>query len=237
MTGLRVPAGAGRPDPAAPDDAAQLPEAAPGLGAAPDSGAGSAGRAEPDGSAGPGGPGGPGGSARSSAPGARLGIIGWLRWSWRQLTSMRTALVLLFLLAVASVPGSVLPQQGVDPAAVSQYYAAHPALAPLLAKFSLFSVFGAPWFAAIYLLLFLSLAGCVLPRTLRLAGAARQPPHPTRRRRGRWRRLGSRGKGIPAGSRQPAVPSCAARAAGVGRAGRHLRVQGQPAAGGRPGVR
>jgi cytochrome c biogenesis protein len=89
---------------------------------------------------------------------------------------MRTALVLLFLLAVASVPGSVLPQQGIDPAAVTQYYAAHPALAPILARFSLFSVFAAPWFAAIYLLLFLSLAGCVLPRTFRLVGSARQLP-------------------------------------------------------------
>ena len=47
---------------------------------------------------------------------------GWLRWAWRQLTSMRTALILLFLLAIASVPGSVLPQEGIDPAAVSQYY-------------------------------------------------------------------------------------------------------------------
>ena len=28
---------------------------------------------------------------------------------WRRLTSMRTALVLLFLLAVAAVPGSLLP--------------------------------------------------------------------------------------------------------------------------------
>jgi len=116
-------------------------------------------------------------------PGApRLGLVGWLRWGWRQLTSMRTALVLLFLLAVASVPGSVLPQEGVDPSAVSQYYAAHPALAPILNRLSLFSVFAAPWFAAIYLLLFLSLAGCVLPRTFRLVGAARQqPPRAPRR--------------------------------------------------------
>ena len=89
---------------------------------------------------------------------------------------MRTALILLFLLAVASVPGSVIPQQGIDPAAVAQYYTAHPTLAPILARLSLFSVFGAPWFAAIYLLLFVSLAGCVLPRTFRLAGSARQLP-------------------------------------------------------------
>jgi cytochrome c biogenesis protein len=107
---------------------------------------------------------------------ARLGLIGWLRWGWRQLTSMRTALILLFLLALASVPGSVLPQQGIDPAAVSQYYQSHPALAPILNRLSLFNVFAAPWFAAIYLLLFTSLAGCVLPRTVRLVGSARQQP-------------------------------------------------------------
>jgi len=112
----------------------------------------------------------------AAAPVARFGPWAWCRWGWRQLTSMRMALVLLFLLAVASVPGSVLPQQGIDPQAVQQYYASHPALAPWLARLSLFNVFAAPWFAAVYLLLFLSLAGCVIPRTFRLAGAARQRP-------------------------------------------------------------
>jgi cytochrome c biogenesis protein len=117
-------------------------------------------------------PGGTGGGGR----GTGLGVGGWLRWSWRQLTSMRTALILLFLLALASVPGSVLPQESIDPAAVTQYYQSHPALAPILNHLSLFSVFAAPWFAAIYILLFASLAGCVLPRTFRLVGSARQRP-------------------------------------------------------------
>ncbi len=120
---------------------------------------------------GPGPPAGPAGTPASS-----FGIGDWARWAWLQLTSMRTALVLLFLLALGSVPGSVLPQQGIDPQAVQQYYAAHPSLAPLLARLSLFSVFASPWFAAIYLLLFASLAGCVIPRTFRLAGSARQQP-------------------------------------------------------------
>jgi cytochrome c biogenesis protein len=115
-----------------------------------------------------------GGGSRPA--GSRLGVLGWLRWGWRQLTSMRTALVLLFLLALASIPGSVLPQQGIDPAAVTQYYVAHPALAPFLARLSGFDVFGSPWFAAIYLLLFTSLAGCVLPRSFRFARSAWQPP-------------------------------------------------------------
>ncbi len=108
--------------------------------------------------------------------GAGLGLGDWLKWGWRQLTSMRIALVLLFLLALGSVPGSMLPQEGTDPAGVQQYYTSHPALAPLLNHFGLFNVFAAPWFAAIYLLLFTSLVGCVVPRTFRLAGSARVLP-------------------------------------------------------------
>jgi cytochrome c biogenesis protein len=99
-----------------------------------------------------------------------------LLWAWRQLTTMRTALVLLFLLALGSVPGSVLPQEGSDPGGVQQYFGSHPALAPWLSRLGLFNVFAAPWFAAIYLLLFTSLVGCVVPRTFRLLGTARTPP-------------------------------------------------------------
>jgi cytochrome c biogenesis protein len=121
----------------------------------------------------------------ASQPAKPFGTMGWLRWSWRQLTSMRTALVLLFLLAMASVPGSTLPQNGTDPAKVQQYISQHPLLGPLLNRLSLFDVFAAPWFAAIYLLLFTSLAGCVLPRAFRLAVSARAKPpaaprHPAR---------------------------------------------------------
>jgi cytochrome c biogenesis protein len=105
-----------------------------------------------------------------------FGLADWLKWAWRQLTSMRIALVLLFLLALGSVPGSMLPQQGNDPAGVQQYYTSHPALAPWLNHLGLFNVFAAPWFAAIYLLLFASLVGCVVPRTFRLAGSARTLP-------------------------------------------------------------
>ena len=116
-------------------------------------------------------PGPPGRPARGAH-----GLADWLRWGWRQLTSMRIALVLLFLLALGSVPGSILPQEGTDPAAVQQYFTSHPALAPWLNHLGLFNVFAAPWFAAIYLLLFASLVGCVVPRTFRLAGSARTLP-------------------------------------------------------------
>jgi len=101
---------------------------------------------------------------------------GWFRWAWRQLTSMRTALILLFLLALGAIPGSLLPQEGTDPASVQNYFTAHQTLAPWLNHLGLFNVYAAPWFAAIYLLLFASLVGCVVPRTFRLAGTARTPP-------------------------------------------------------------
>jgi cytochrome c biogenesis protein len=116
-----------------------------------------------------------GARGRDHASGA-FGLADWLKWGWRQLTSMRIALVLLFLLALASVPGSILPQEGTNSTGVQQYYTSHPALAPLLNRLGLFNVYGAPWFAAIYLLLFASLVGCVVPRTFRLVGSARTLP-------------------------------------------------------------
>ncbi|HEY2280148.1 MAG TPA: cytochrome c biogenesis protein ResB, partial [Streptosporangiaceae bacterium] len=63
---------------------------------------------------------------RPAVRAGHFGAVAWARWGWRQLTSMRVALVLLFLLALGSVPGSLLPQQGIDPAAVQQYYDGHP---------------------------------------------------------------------------------------------------------------
>jgi cytochrome c biogenesis protein len=116
------------------------------------------------------------GPGAASPGGGSFGTGDWLKWAWRQLTSMRIALVLLFLLALGSVPGSILPQEGNNAVGVQQYFTSHPALAPLLSRLGLFNVFGAPWFAAIYLLLFASLVGCVVPRTFRLAGSARTLP-------------------------------------------------------------
>ncbi|WP_460775888.1 cytochrome c biogenesis protein ResB [Microbacterium sp. GXF7504] len=95
----------------------------------------------------------------------RLGVIGWIRWGWRQLTSMRTALVLLLLLAIAAVPGSIFPQRSADPNGVTQWQADNPDLFPVLDDLQLFDVYSSAWFSAIYILLFISLIGCVIPRT------------------------------------------------------------------------
>jgi cytochrome c biogenesis protein len=99
-----------------------------------------------------------------------------VRRAWRQLTSMRTALLLLFLLALGAVPGGFLPQRSLNPVQVQQYIAQHPSLAPVLDRLSLFDVFAAPWFSAVYLLLFISLVGCLVPRVRLHARALRKPP-------------------------------------------------------------
>ncbi len=95
----------------------------------------------------------------------RLGPVGWLRFLWRQLTSMRTALLLLLLLAVAAIPGSLVPQRTSDPNGVIQYQQNHPDAYKVLDALGVFSTFASPWFSAIYLLLFVSLVGCIIPRT------------------------------------------------------------------------
>lgn len=89
---------------------------------------------------------------------------------------MRTAIVLLLLLAVAAVPGSMWPQRSSDPNGVIQFYAKNPSLAPVLDKIQLFDVYTSVWFSAIYILLFISLIGCVLPRTLHHLRALRAKP-------------------------------------------------------------
>ena len=106
---------------------------------------------------------------------------GFFRWLWRQLTSMKTALVLLFLLALASVPGSVYPQRGVDPIKVRNFITNSPTWGPILDRLGFFEVYSSPWFSAVYLLLFLSLIGCVIPRVGVHYRAMRSAPPPVPR--------------------------------------------------------
>jgi len=105
-----------------------------------------------------------------------IGTVGLLRFMWRQLTSMRTALVLLMMLGVAAIPGSLIPQRLQDPIAVNDVFATSPTKALWYERFSLFDVYASPWFSAIYILLFISLIGCVLPRAFEHYKASRALP-------------------------------------------------------------
>ncbi|MFP5019684.1 cytochrome c biogenesis protein ResB [Pseudonocardia phyllosphaerae] len=107
----------------------------------------------------------PGGEPPAGRPGPVRSATAFLRNTWRGLTSMRTALVLLFLLALAALPGALIPQRSLNQRLVDQYFTDHPWAAPVVDALGGFEVFASPWFAAIYLLLMISLVGCVLPRS------------------------------------------------------------------------
>ncbi|WP_425341971.1 cytochrome c biogenesis protein ResB [Amycolatopsis coloradensis] len=103
-------------------------------------------------------------------------VLGFLRNTWRGLTSMRTALVLLFLLALAAMPGALLPQRNLNVAKTDEYIAAHGWWGELLDRTQFFEVYGSVWFSAIYILLMVSLIGCLAPRSFEYAKAMRAKP-------------------------------------------------------------
>ncbi|WP_144663228.1 cytochrome c biogenesis protein ResB [Paenarthrobacter nicotinovorans] len=120
-----------------------------------------------------------------------LGPAGMLRWAWTQLTSMRTAIFLLLLLAVVAVPGSLFPQRPANPAVVTQYIKDRPEYGKILDALQLFDVYSSAWFSAIYILLFVSLIGCVIPRARAHWKAVRSAPPRTPRRLSRLPEYGT----------------------------------------------
>lgn len=153
------------------------------------------------------------GEQKPSRPNAPvLGLVGTLRWMWRQLTSMRVALMLLMLLAVAAVPGSVLPQRNQDAAGVIEYLADHPTAGEWLDKAGFFDVYSSVWFSAIYILLFVSLVGCILPRSMAHYRALRgRPP----RVPSRFNRFPAKASGTTTASPEEAADAVAARLRGT----------------------
>ena len=89
---------------------------------------------------------------------------------------MRTALVLLFLLAAAAAVGSLLPQIPNSPERVASYRLAHPSFGTLFLRAGFFDVYGSWWFVLILTLLFVSLIACLLPRSRAMIRTIRQRP-------------------------------------------------------------
>ncbi|HEY3711457.1 MAG TPA: cytochrome c biogenesis protein ResB [Amycolatopsis sp.] len=102
---------------------------------------------------------------RPYRPSAAKQLLAFLRNTWRGLTSMRTALVLLFLLALAALPGALLPQRRLNLGKVEDYISAHGWWGTLLDKLEFYDVYSSVWFSAIYILLMISLIGCLTPRS------------------------------------------------------------------------
>jgi len=160
-------------------------------------------------------------------PPASMSPVELGRWVWRQLTSMRVALFLLFLLAVAAVPGSIVPQREANPLAAADWAERNPGLATWAERLGLFDLYSTPWFSAIYLLLMISLVGCIIPRmgTHWRALRAAPPAPPSRLTR------------MPAHREQatPATPEQALDAAERVLRARRFRVHRVPDTRARPG--
>ncbi len=112
-------------------------------------------------------------------------LLALMRNTWRTLTSMGTALVLLFLLALGAIPGALLPQRSLNEFKVEQYIAEHSTIGPWLDRLQAFEVFSSFWFTAIYALLFISLVGCLTPRLIEHARTLRAAPVAAPRNLGR----------------------------------------------------
>ncbi|WP_412885043.1 cytochrome c biogenesis protein ResB [Arthrobacter phoenicis] len=172
-----------------------------------------------------------------TAPGNRtvvpppLGLPGMLRWAWTQLTSMRTALFLLLLLAVAAVPGSLFPQRPANPAVVAQHIKNNPDYGRILDALQLYDVYSSAWFSSIYILLFISLIGCVLPRAIAHYKAMRSQPPRTPKRLSRLPEYGT--LVLPVGAGVPASRAIAEAAALLKKRGYRVEVRDDDA---RPSV-
>ncbi|OBH02997.1 MULTISPECIES: cytochrome c biogenesis protein ResB [unclassified Mycobacterium] len=94
---------------------------------------------------------------------------------------MGTALVLLFLLALGAIPGALLPQRSLNAGKVDDYLKAHRVIGPWLNRLQAFDVFSSFWFTAVYVLLFVSLVGCLTPRMIEHARSLRATPVPAPR--------------------------------------------------------
>ena len=107
---------------------------------------------------------------------AHLRLLALVRNTWRALTSMGTALALLFLLALAAIPGALVPQRSLNAGKVDEYLAEHTLIGPWLDRLQVFDVFSSFWFTAIYALLFISLVGCLTPRLAEHVRSMRATP-------------------------------------------------------------
>ena len=103
-------------------------------------------------------------------------LLRWLSAVWRQLCSLKLAVILLIAVAAATALGSLFPQMpaGIpaDPTAQANWLAIvgerYGAAAGFLQALGLFDLYHAPWFIALLAALLLNTAACTLERFARI---------------------------------------------------------------------
>ncbi len=107
---------------------------------------------------------------------------------WRWLTRMRTALYLLFTLALLSIVATAVPQEPNVPSTVAAWRSGEDGpgqvVSGLLDAFGAFDVYGSALFLALLLLLYISLTACLIPRIRAWVRLVRRGQPPIVRRLG-----------------------------------------------------
>jgi cytochrome c biogenesis protein len=93
---------------------------------------------------------------------------------------MRTALYILFSLAVASIIASLVPQTKNEPAVADRFQNDHVLWGKVFRVLGFFDVFGSWWFQGLLALLIFVLVACLLPRTAALFRQRRSISRPPR---------------------------------------------------------
>jgi cytochrome c biogenesis protein len=104
-------------------------------------------------------------AARRGADRTPLGVVKfYARREWKTLARMRTAIILLGIVAGLSIIATLLPQKALQPEKASAYLQAHQTLGPLWDQLGLFSVYESWPLLLAAGLMYISLGNCVLTR-------------------------------------------------------------------------
>ena len=93
------------------------------------------------------------------------GVGRFLRVQWRALCRMRTAVILLAIVAGLSVIGSMLPQKALQPVRAQGWVQSHQVVGPFLDNMGLFGVYESWWLLVAAALMYVSLTNCVFTRS------------------------------------------------------------------------
>jgi cytochrome c biogenesis protein len=88
----------------------------------------------------------------------------YLKREWRTLSRMKTAVILLAIVASLSIIATLLPQKALQPQKATDWVQAHQLLGPAFDDLGLFAVYESWFFIVPLVLMYVSLGNCVLTR-------------------------------------------------------------------------
>src|SRR5260370_26098854 len=120
--------------------------------------------------------------------GRQIAPVRWFGRAWRELRKMRTAIILLAILALLAPGGTLRPQLPQNPRGVMGYVLRHPVTAPWFARLGLFDIFSSWPFIIVAVLMYTSIGASMF---IRVPAAWRRAMEPAQRNRGLWAEVAS----------------------------------------------